>query len=232
MGDIFITLLDETCTILESYKGRDKVLRVLCYLVKLLGELQSDPVLAKKFSIFGSQMSATRATLRLLSDLPALQNNLQYGFGRDEPDKYMANLGVVSNLIDQLFLPMEKMSWLSKHKLLTGIDTNKWDNASSLCWALSTYLTILKTMRYLFLLEMHKDCFSKEKNISGEQLRNIKKYHLWNLIRLCMDFVHAVNTLPPGFLWSSRLKPWHIGIIGTSSSVLGIYLMIYKRWLK
>lgn len=135
---------------------------MLCYASKLLGELQSNPELAKKCSIFGSQMSATRATLRLLSDLPTLKNNIQYGLGENvfvfnefiwniyfafisqEPDSIMAKLGFASNIIDQIFLPIEKMSWLAKHKLLTGIDNNKWDNASSVCWALSTYLTMIK----------------------------------------------------------------------------------------
>ncbi|KAF7278302.1 peroxisomal membrane protein 11C-like [Rhynchophorus ferrugineus] len=232
MGDTFNQLLDETCSILESYRGRDKILRVLCYASKLLGELQSNPELAKKFSIFGSQMSATRATLRLLNDLPTLKSNLQYGLGKNEPDDIIAKLGVVSHIIDQIYLPIEKMSWLAKYKLLTGVDNNKWDNASSVCWAITTYLTIIKTVRYLILLQKHTSCFSEEKSISPDQLQNVKNYNMWNLLRLCMDFIHAVNTLPPGFFWSSRLKPWQVNVIATTSSIVGIYLLIYKRWLK
>lgn len=232
MCDTFMSLLDETCAILETYKGRDKVLRTLCYLSRLVGELQNNPELAKKLNTFGSQMSATRTTLRLFDDLPALKNNIQYAFGKNEPDRYMAIFGTASNIIDQIFLPLEKISWLAKHKLLTGINNTKYETASSACWVLTSYITILKTMRYLLLLERHKGCIDKAKSISPEKLKNLKSFHLWTVTRAFLDFIHAVNTLPPGFLWSSRIRPLHINIVATGSSLLGIYLIIYKRWLK
>lgn len=37
---------------------------------------------AKKLALFSSQMSATRATLRLFDDLPALKSTLEYGSGK------------------------------------------------------------------------------------------------------------------------------------------------------
>ncbi|CAG9768901.1 unnamed protein product [Ceutorhynchus assimilis] len=232
MCDVFMNILDETCAILETYKGRDKVIRTLCYLSRLLGELQSDSELQKKFNIFGSSMSGTRTTLRLFDDILVLRNNLQYGFGKNEPDKYMAILGITSNLIDQCYLPVEKISWLAKHRLLTGINNSKWETASSACWVTTSYLTILKTIRYLYLLEKHKECLDQVPSISPEKLHCLKTYHLLTLCRAFMDFTHAVNTLPPGFLWSSQLKSWTVSLIGTTSSVLGLYLILYKKWLK
>jgi len=227
-----MSLLDETCSILETYKGRDKIIRTLCYLSRLIGELQSDPELRKKLSTFGSQMSATRTTLRLFDDALVLRNTIQYGLGKNEPDRYMAIMGITSNIIDHLFLPLEKVSWLAKHRLLTGIDNSKWDTASSACWVITSYLTVLKTLRYLFLLEQHKQCLDKAKSISPEKLRYLKIFHMWTFSRACLDFVHAVNTLPPGFLWSSKLQPWLVSLIGTGSSLIGLYLVVYKRWLK
>ncbi|XP_050293186.1 peroxisomal membrane protein 11C [Anthonomus grandis grandis] len=232
MGDTFMLLLDETCTILESYKGRDKIIRTLCYLSRLMGELQSNPEVKKKFSTFGSQMSATRTTLRLFDDLLVLKNSINYAFGKNEPDKCMAVLGITSNIVDHLFLPLEKVSWLAKHKLLTGVDNSKWDTASAACWVVTSYLTILKTLRCLVLLKKHENCLDNAQGLSAEKLQTLKTFHLWTLSRACLDFMHAVNTLPPGFLWSSKFKPWFVSLIGTSSSLLGLYLIIYKRWLK
>ncbi|XP_066150788.1 peroxisomal membrane protein 11C-like isoform X1 [Euwallacea fornicatus] len=233
MCDTFNTVLEETCLLLETYKGRDKIIRTLCYLSRLLGELQNDPELRKKFSTFGSQMSATRTTLRLFDDALVLRNTLQYRFGKNEPDKYMAAMGVMSNVLDHIFLPLEKVSWLAKHRLLTGLDNTKWETASSACWVLTAYLTILKTLRYLVLLKKHESCLNKaESSISSEKLQVLRQYQLWTLGRAFLDFLHAVNTLPPGFLWSSRLKPWFVSLIGTSSSIIGLYLIIYKKWLK
>lgn len=69
-------------------------------------------------------------------------------------------------------------------------------------------------------------------SISPEKLYYLKQYHLWTLGRASLDFLHAVNTLPPGFLWSSKLKPWFVSLVGTTSSLVGLYLIFYKRWLK
>ncbi|VEN57391.1 unnamed protein product [Callosobruchus maculatus] len=80
---MFIKLLDEICSLLETYKGRDKILRTFCYTTRLIGGLHSNNELSKKLLHFSSIMSDTRATLRLLDDLPMLQYNLQYGLGSE-----------------------------------------------------------------------------------------------------------------------------------------------------
>ncbi|KAJ8962130.1 hypothetical protein NQ318_018087 [Aromia moschata] len=228
----FKNLLDEFCLLLETYKGRDKILRTLCYTTKLVGGLQKNEQLAKKFLYISSHISGTRATLRLLDDFPMLQYNLEYGLGHEEPDRYMAQLGVITNIIDQVYYPVEKMSWLAEHKLVSGIDNNKWDTISSICWVLSIYLTLMKTVRYVAVLQKHKTCVQKDKSVPLEKLLKMQKFEVLTCIRLTLDFVHAVNTLPPGFMWSSKLKTWHVGLIGSLSSILGIYQIYYKRSLK
>lgn len=60
-----------------------QILRTLCYSTKLIGGLAKDDLLAKRFQVFSSQMSATRATLRLLDDLPMLKYTLEYGIGKE-----------------------------------------------------------------------------------------------------------------------------------------------------
>lgn len=89
-------------------------------------------------------MSGTRAVLRLLDDLPMLKYNLEYGLGSEEPDKLMASLGVTTNIIDQIYYPIEKMAWLAEHELLSNVNATYWDTASSVFWVLSIYLTLMK----------------------------------------------------------------------------------------
>lgn len=60
-----------------------QILRTLCYTTKLIGGLNNNEDLAKKFLQFSSHISGTRATLRLLDDFPMLKYNLEYGFGKD-----------------------------------------------------------------------------------------------------------------------------------------------------
>lgn len=89
-------------------------------------------------------MSQTRATLRLLDDLPMLQYTLEYGLGHKEPDGTMSWIGVLRNVIDHIYYPVEKICWLSEHNLITMKNPDKWDTISSLCWVASIYLNLMK----------------------------------------------------------------------------------------
>jgi peroxin-11C len=66
---------------------------------------------AKKLAIFSTKMSQTRANLRLLDDIPMIQYTLDYGWGEKEPDKVMAAIGVLTNVIDHIYYPVDKMCW-------------------------------------------------------------------------------------------------------------------------
>lgn len=56
----------------------------------------------------------------------------------------MAMLGVVTNIIDQIYYPVEKLAFLAQYKLVNGLNNSKWDTLSSICWILSIYLSLLK----------------------------------------------------------------------------------------
>lgn len=60
----------------------------------------------------------------------------------------MAQLGVVTNIIDQIYYPVEKMSFLAEHKLVDGLNSSKWDTLSSVFWVLSIYLTLMKSVYF------------------------------------------------------------------------------------
>lgn len=64
----------------------------------------------------------------------------------------MATLGVTTNIIDQIYYPVEKVAWLAEHRLLTGLNNSKWDTISSIFWVSSIYLTL---MRYPIELKKH-----------------------------------------------------------------------------
>lgn len=67
--------------------------------------------IAKKLAIFSTKMSQTRANLRLLDDIPMIQYSLDYGWGEKEPDKLMAAIGVMTNVIDHIYYPVDKICW-------------------------------------------------------------------------------------------------------------------------
>lgn len=67
---------------LETYSGRDRMLRTLSYTAKLLTVCTLSESGEKKLKTFGSHMSECRVMLRLLDDLPALHCVTTYGWGK------------------------------------------------------------------------------------------------------------------------------------------------------
>lgn len=65
--------------------------------------------------------------------------------------------------------------------------------------------------------------------LSIENLLARQYYESITCIRLTLDLIHAVSTLPKGFLWSSRLNNWQVGLVASISSVLGIYQMYVPK---
>ena len=71
--------------VLESYRGRDKIMRLISYVCTLLGgSIQHTRFirLAQKFFRVGEALSDCRVVLRLFDDLAMLNYTLNYGFGK------------------------------------------------------------------------------------------------------------------------------------------------------
>lgn len=89
-------------------------------------------------------MSQTRATLRLFDDLPMIQYTMDYGFGENEPDRLMAAIGTITNVIDHLYYPVDKICWLMEYKIINVKNPALWDNINSVLWVASIYLNLMK----------------------------------------------------------------------------------------
>jgi len=227
-------VLNEVCDMLDTYGGRDKVMKTLCYTTKLLSGLyaNSNSDLAKKLGIFSSKISGARATLRLIDDIPMLKHSLAYGLGEKEPDRAMSVLGVVANIVDHIYYPVEKICWLIEHKLMNVTNPTKWDTLSSIFWVSSIYLNLMRTMRMVALMENHKNCISKQSVDSStamEKLINNQRMEMISVIRLSLDLIQAGSTLPKGYLWGGKLETWHVGLVGSMSAFIGIYQYFAKK---
>lgn len=58
----------------------------------------------------------------------------------------MAVLGVLANIVDLLYYPVEKICWLSEHKIIDLKNSDYWDNVNTVFWVLGVYLNL---MRYI-----------------------------------------------------------------------------------
>lgn len=46
---------------------------------------------------------------------------------------------------------------------------------------------------------------------------------------MLLDLSYAISYLPPGILWGGKLKTWHVGALGTLSSIISLYQVFEKR---
>ncbi|KAL7010457.1 hypothetical protein ACKWTF_012674 [Chironomus riparius] len=190
--------------------------------------------LAKKFATFSTKMSQTRANLRLLDDLPMIKYSLEYGFGEKEPDRIMSTIGVLTNVIDHLYYPVDKICWAIDAKILNVKNPDKWDTLNSIFWTSSIYLNLMKTIRLVYIMRLHRQNIDKIENESAVALKKLEakeRMELISIVRLSLDFVHAASTLPQGWLWGGKFSTLAVGFIGSTSSLIGLYQYFARKRL-
>jgi len=222
---------------LDTYTGRDKIIRTLCYATKLVSAVQAqkgNDDLSKKFAIFSTKMSQTRANLRLFDDLPMVQYTKEYGWGEREPDRLMAAIGVITNAVDHVYYPVDKICWLIEQKILSVENPERWDILNSIFWVTSIYLNLMKTLRLVHVMRVHRQDIDKIENESSVALKKLEakeRLEMISVVRLTLDFVHAASTLPNGWLWGGKFSTLTVGAIGTTSSFIGLYQYFARKRL-
>ncbi|XP_077286349.1 peroxisomal membrane protein 11C-like [Arctopsyche grandis] len=221
--------MDDICDLLDTYNGRDKIVRLACYSLKLWGSIKKDEGLLRA----SSKLSATRATMRLFDDLPMLRHTLEYGLGRSEPDKTFSILGVLGNVVDQLFFPIEKICWFGECGVIKLSDKQMFafDTINTVFWATSLYITLLRCLKQFQITSQQKECITKAMHESELRKQINSKYWLESItiLKLCIDITHAVNCLPNGWLWGGKLDGVKVGAIATLSSLIGIAMHFARK---
>ncbi|XP_034935941.1 peroxisomal membrane protein 11C [Chelonus insularis] len=214
---------------LESYEGRDKFIGILSYTAKLATILPlSDSTMNKKLRIFGRQMSNCRVIYRLLDDIPALHYAIKYGWGEKESDRVIRWLELLSRWTDVISSPVETISWLGEHKLIS-VNDDKWDNISTWLWIISINLTLLKSLRHYSKLVHYKNKKVDKESSSVKKYNCMIKNELIKCTRSVLDLSYAVNYLPKGTLWGGQLLTWQVGALGVLSSSIGLYQTLSRR---
>ncbi|KAL0276457.1 UNVERIFIED_CONTAM: hypothetical protein PYX00_004025 [Menopon gallinae] len=216
--------LEKLLALLETYRGRDRFLRLLCYASKCGAGLTS-PKISPQLDSLSKQLSSCRTALRLLDDIPTLVYVLQYGLGNKNEDKYVRFLTVISNIVDLIFCPVDHISWAIDHRIILSKST-KWDTLSTAMWVASLYLNIMISSKKMNLIFDQKEKLSKTKDGNREEMKKLSETQsklFLNTLKSMLDIVYAVHYLPPGILWSGTLQKWQVGALGTLSSLIGLY---------
>ncbi|XP_041646725.1 peroxisomal membrane protein 11C [Cheilinus undulatus] len=219
--------------VLETYRGRDKVIRTLCYGSQLVGGALSRKAetevtsqqLGKSLLLFSAQLSHCRTVLRLFDDLSMLAYSHGYGLGGTEEDPGVRWISVLNNLADQLYYPCEHIAWAADAELIK-VKSDKWWLLCTVLWGTSLLLGILRSLRVLLLLKKKLRKHGREGDQhSRSQLRGQMRGELLSVLGSMADLSNAIHWMPPGFLWAGRFPNWLVGLMGTVSSVVGLIKM-------
>ncbi|KAM9265325.1 peroxisomal membrane protein 11C [Morus bassanus] len=142
--------------VLETYRGRDRVVRALCYGCQLAGGALAGPQaspsgLAGGLLAVSAQLNACRTALRLFDDFAMLSYSCSYGLGPEDEDGLVRGLSVLCNLANQLYYPCEHVAWAADAGVVR-LGSQKWWTLSTALWAFSLLLGILRSLRILFQL--------------------------------------------------------------------------------
>ncbi|BFZ25201.1 hypothetical protein BsWGS_28240 [Bradybaena similaris] len=226
--------------VLETYRGRDRALRLTSYVGMFLAGNGKTPAQVK-WRIISGELSACRSILRLFDDLPMLFYNMNASFGLKEKG-ILQPLEFVISLLNQSYYLIEHIAWFRQKQILKG-NSAVFSLLGLANWALSLLGEITKSLIKLCRLQSQAKRLHKQqdldKNESGtvspqniEIKENLKKLSaeqkdlLLLLVQYSADFTNAVSWLPPGVLWAQKLHPSTNGILGIIASLI----MFYRNW--
>ncbi|NXI60277.1 PX11C protein, partial [Chloroceryle aenea] len=161
---------------------------------------------------------------RLFDDFAMLSHSCGYGLGPKDEDGLVRGLSVLCNLANQLYYPCEHhVAWAADAGIVR-VGSQKWWTLSVALWAISLLLGILRSLRILLQLRrklrQHKSTSSPP---SRKETEAQAKAEVLSILREAADLSNAIHWLPLGFLWAGCFPPWLVGLLGTISSLIGIY---------
>lgn len=211
-----------------THRGRDRAVRALCYGCQLAGGALAGPQaspsgLPGSLLAVSAQLSACRTALRLFDDFAMLRHSCGYGLGPKDEDGLVRALSVLCNVANQLYYPCEHVAWAADAGIIRT-RAQKWWTLSTGLWAVALLLGILRSLRILCQLRrklrQHKRTSSPQ---SQKEAKAQVKAEVLSILAQAADLSNAIHWLPPGFLWAGRFPPWLVGLLGTVSSLIGIY---------
>ncbi len=151
---------------------------------------------------------------------------------------------VLSALCGVFYYLVEHMAWLADNELLALHSTPLWTVAMVL-WGfpllISTlqsamaFVNINREMKLLWQREKSSNTIEKQVTFSDQyvgrttqmqKLMNRRFHIVLSIVQSLCDLMNAVHWLPGGMLWSGKLPLYWVGLLGTLSSLIGLYKII------
>jgi peroxin-11C len=126
----------------------------------------------------------------------------------------------VNDLSNQLYYPVEHVAWAVDNNLLAGNSTPLWTTAVVL-WAVPLLIALIRTITRL--AGVRAQLRTSIDTTRTKKLLNQRFSLSMDLVQSLCDLALAVFWMPPGFLWAGKLPALWWGLLGTTSSLIGLY---------
>ncbi|KAH9490467.1 Peroxisomal membrane protein 11C [Bulinus truncatus] len=232
--------LTSIINVLETYRGRDRIIRFLTYAAMFIGG-DGKTSAQIKWRILSAELSGCRVILRLFDDLSMLLYNVSISFGQKEKG-IMRPLEMCTALFNQLYYPSEHIAWFRQKKILNG-NPAVFSLLGLVFWTLALLGEIIKCFVKIRKLNLQAKSLHKQRKLDhdssdhrssqNDQIQeNLKKLATDRrdlcllLVQYSCDFTNAISWMPPGVLWAQKLRPSVNGILGMIASSI----ILYRNW--
>uniref|UniRef100_H2YGX6 Peroxisomal membrane protein 11C n=1 Tax=Ciona savignyi TaxID=51511 RepID=H2YGX6_CIOSA len=211
--------------LLESYRGRDKIIRTTSFASVMVGGLTSNSQLSQRLMKISMELNGCRMILRLFDDLSMLAVSMGYGLGKKaiwrENDTIQRIFKLMSNFVNQMFFPIEHIAWAAD-KGLISISSAPWALASLCTWISSLLINIMRFGEFVVGNNQMKYIFSRSSKLDSKTFKSSLKTEALNFVENASNLGMAVHWLPGQQLWCGRLSPAVVGALGVTSSAIGL----------
>lgn len=132
----------------------------------------------------------------------------------------------MTDLCTQLYYPVEHIAWAADNQLLAVNSTPLW-TMSIILWALPLLIALIRTLKQLASVGAELHWLRKSASSSRVQTLKLTSQRfrlLLTFVQTLCDLCLAIFWLPSGFLWAGKLPPLWWGLLGTISSIIGLYM--------
>ena len=213
---------------LESYNGRDKLVRTVQYFCKFYGwyafEYLQNKDWKTRLASVESNLSLGRKAFRWGKSL-SFFNNLLKAVKDPKMDMVTKSTSIVANFCLGIWMLYDHLIWAGKTKLIKDLDLKSISYRACALWITGLFLNIIKTA--YALQKNHQKALKQPNQDRALETISEQQFDLsLDLVRTCLDVTIPLNTLSPSF--SERVPSGVLGVLGLVSSLIGIF-QVWKK---
>ncbi|KAF8776953.1 Peroxisomal membrane protein 11C like protein [Argiope bruennichi] len=162
--------------------------------------------------------------MRLFDDFPMLRYSINYGLGSEEKTGLLRVLGVVKNMLDQIYYPIEHIALAADHHFLK-VNSGSFYTAGTIIWGLSCYIDMIRSLIMMAILQGQTKGLKNV--VLHEKIVAMQLEYLLLGFKDAADLALAIYYLPYGsFLWAGKLSKRNVGLFGTISSLIRVVMLL------